>query len=73
MKRSFFLSFTERDFRCLFPTHSDAGLGAHQRFEPLTFERLARFHKWARKGIKTSKTFDRTIGKALILGYKRLF
>jgi hypothetical protein len=55
--------------RCLVPfpyTLRIEPRGAHQRFEPLTSERLARFHKWARKGIKTSKTFGCTTGKTAI-------
>jgi len=73
MKRTLFLSFTERDVWCLFPTHSELSPKAHQRFKPLTGERLARFHKWARKGIKTSKTFVGTDTKSMISGQKRLF
>jgi hypothetical protein len=62
--------------RCLVPfpyTLRIEPRGAHQRFEPLTSERLARFHKWARKGIKTSKTFVGTDTKSMISGQKRLF
>jgi hypothetical protein len=62
--------------RCLVPfpyTLRIEPRAARQRFEPLTVERLARFHKWARKGIKTSQTFGGINGKALISGQKRLF